>query len=81
MEPSRMIDLLGLDANGRLVVVELKREDQDSLMDLQAVRYAAMVANMTFEQATSVHQSYLTARGIEGDAELRIPRPSQFVRG
>ena len=72
VESSRRIDLLGLDAKGRLVVVELKREDQDSLMDLQAVRYAAMVANMTSEQALIAHQSYLQARGIEGDAESRI---------
>lgn len=72
MESSRRIDLLGLDAKGQLVVVELKREDQDSLMDLQAVRYAAMVANMTSEQAIGAHQSYLQARGMEGDAESRI---------
>ena len=72
VESSRRIDLLGLDANGSLVVVELKREDQDSLMDLQAVRYAAMVANMTSEQAIGAHQSYLQARGIEGDAESRF---------
>ena len=72
VESSRRIDLLGLDANGSLVVVELKREDQDSLMDLQAVRYAAMVANITSEQAIDAHQSYLQARGIEGDAESRV---------
>ena len=72
VESSRRIDLLGLDAKGQLVVVELKREDQDSLMDLQAARYAAMVANMTSEQAIDAHQSYLQARGIEGDAESRI---------
>ncbi len=72
VESSRRIDLLALDADGRLVVVELKREDQDSLMDLQAVRYAAMVANMTLEQAIDAHQSYIDVRGIEGDAESRV---------
>ena len=72
VESSRRIDLLALDKNGRLVVVELKREDQDSMMDLQAVRYAAMVANMTLEQAIHAHQSYIDVRGIEGDADSRI---------
>src|SRR5262245_54772479 len=47
----RSIDLLGIDRQGRLVVIELKRTEDDKLVDLQAVRYAAMVSRMTFEEA------------------------------
>ena len=71
-ESNRRIDLLALDKEGRLVVIELKRSDQDSLMDLQAIRYASMVANMTLEQAIDAHRVYLSKRGIEEDAESRI---------
>ena len=72
-ESRRRIDLLALDSEGRLVVVELKRSDWDeSLMDLQAIRYAAMVANMTLTQAIDAHRHYLDNRGIEGDPESRI---------
>ena len=72
-ESNRRIDLLGLDANRRLVVVELKRSDYDSLMDLQAIRYAAMVANMTLEQAIEAHQEYLRRRDMNAeDADSRI---------
>src|SRR5712691_7820035 len=39
----RRIDLLGVDRQGRLVVIELKRTTDDTLADLQALRYAAMV--------------------------------------
>ena len=71
-ESYRRIDLLALDGGGRLVVIELKRSDQDSRMDLQAIRYAAMVANMKLEQAIEAHRGYLKLRGSDEDAEFRI---------
>ena len=73
VETNRRIDLLALDKDGRLVVVELKRSDwDDSQMDLQAVRYAALVANMTVEQAIDAHRVYLSMWSLEGDAESRV---------
>ena len=71
-ESNRRIDLLALDGKGRLVVIELKRSDSDSLMDLQAIRYAAMVANMTLEQAIEAHREDNGKRGIDEDADSRI---------
>ena len=70
VESNRRVDLLALDRDGRLTVIELKRSDSDSLMDLQAIRYAAMVADMTLKQAFEAHRKYLRDRGKdEGEAD------------
>lgn len=66
---NRRIDLLAIDRQANLVVIELKRTEHGGHMELQAIRYAAMVANMTFEQAVAAHHAYLEQRGLEQDAE------------
>lgn len=69
-ESKRRIDLLGIDRTGALVVIELKRGDTGAHMELQALRYAAMVSTMTFEQAVSSFEMHLRAEGgIPNDAE------------
>jgi hypothetical protein len=60
----RRIDLLGLDRDGCLVVIELKRTEDGGHMELQALRYAAMVSTLKFEQAVEAHQKYLDSRGL-----------------
>lgn len=72
-DAKRRIDLLCLDKNRQLVVVELKRTDDGGHLELQALRYAAMVSAMTFQQAVAAHAGYLAKRGLEADtAEARI---------
>ena len=67
-DSKRRVDLLGLDRNADLVVVELKRTEDGGHMELQAIRYAAMVSTMTFEQAADAHRAYREDLGISGDA-------------
>ena len=69
-DSNRRIDLLGLDVRGRLTVIELKRGDTGAHMDLQAIRYAAMVANMTYKQVVDNFQIYLEKRANEEDKSL-----------
>ncbi len=59
----RRIDLLCMDRDARIVVLELKRTEDGGHMDLQAIRYAAMVSKMTFSAAVEAHRSFLKRLG------------------
>ena len=59
----RRIDLLCLDRTGRLVVVELKRTSDGGHMDLQSLRYAAMVSTMTRSDLEQAFRAHLTLVG------------------
>ncbi|WP_420549855.1 hypothetical protein [Curvivirga sp.] len=69
---NRSIDLLCIDKNARLIVVELKRTEDGGHMDLQAIRYAAMISTMTFKAAVHAHNELLNKLNINEDAEERI---------
>jgi len=70
----RRIDLLAIDKAGRLVVIELKRTDDGGHMELQAIRYAAMVSSMSFDEvllAFSAHCSkHRSDEALDPRAEL-----------
>jgi hypothetical protein len=66
-DSSRRIDLLAIDKDANLVVIELKRTEDGGNMELQALRYAAMVSTMTFEEAVTVYGDY--KRGLDQDTD------------
>lgn len=63
-DSKRRIDILCIDKAANLVVVELKRTEDGGHMELQSIRYAAMVANMTFEKAVKAYSRYLKKQNI-----------------
>ncbi|MGB6220695.1 endonuclease NucS domain-containing protein [Haloferula sp.] len=65
----RRIDLLGIDPDGTLVVIELKRTEDGGHMELQGIRYAAMASVLTFEDVVRVFGDYLQRNGRSEDAE------------
>jgi len=58
-DAKRRVDLLGIDREGRLVVFELKRTLDGGNLELQALRYAAMVSTMTFDDLVGHYENYL----------------------
>jgi hypothetical protein len=68
----RRIDLLGIDENASLVVIELKRTEDGGHMELQAIRYAAMVSAMTFDSVVEVYGQYLKQLGRDGNARDQL---------
>lgn len=70
-EGNRRIDLLGIDRDGHIVVIELKRDDSGH-MELQALRYAAMVSTVKFSEVTHIYQRYLEKIGESKDAEVEL---------
>jgi len=52
------LDLLGLDKNGKLVIVELKREDSGKSVELQAIKYAAYCSTLTIEEIVSLRREF-----------------------
>ena len=71
-DSQRRIDLLGIDRNANLVVIELKRTEKGGHMELQALRYAAMVSTITFEQAVEIYDRYLRKEGVDKDARQSL---------
>jgi alkylated DNA nucleotide flippase Atl1 len=74
------LDVLGLDASGRLVVVELKR-DGDPRIHLQAITYAALVSGFDEDTLASVHADFLTRRGTPVTHPEALARLRDHVEG
>ncbi|CAA9244909.1 MAG: hypothetical protein AVDCRST_MAG93-1487, partial [uncultured Chloroflexia bacterium] len=76
-DSSRRIDLLALDKDANIVVIELKRVEDGGHMELQAIRYAAMLSTIDFEQIVEAYEKLLSnnevaeKRGIATSSEAR----------
>lgn len=71
-DSQRRIDLLGIDKDANLIVIELKRTEDGGHMDLQAIRYAAMISTLTFDRLVTSYEQYLSKNNKEEDARNNL---------
>lgn len=57
------LDVLGLDADGRLIVAELKRGVAPDTVEMQAVKYAAMASRFDLGTLAAAHATFRSRRG------------------
>ena len=65
------LDLLAIDKNGKLVIIELKRDIADRFSDLQAIHYAAYCSTFNLEQVIEIMADY-TNKNKEDVEEIII---------
>jgi hypothetical protein len=68
------LDILGLAADGFLVVAELKRDRAPDFVSMQAIKYAAMASRFTTETLASQHARFLTQQGTPTTEDEALQR-------
>ncbi len=70
-DANRRVDLLALDKKGNLVVIELKRVADGNHMELQAVRYAAMLSDLDMDQVIGIYATHNKKDAAVASQEIR----------
>ncbi len=65
----KRIDLLAVDKHANIVVIELKRTATGDYMELQAIRYAAMISTLTWQDAIDFFSEYLEKECPDDDTK------------
>jgi hypothetical protein len=73
------VDLLCLDANGKLVIVELKRGVGSKTAELQAIKYAAYCSTLTMDDLVSLRKK-LISKGSKMPTDEEVKKEiSNFI--
>ena len=68
---SNRLDILAVDTDGKIVVIELKRDVADKFTDLQSIHYAAYISTHTFKDIVEIRAKYCGKSEEEVDGEIR----------
>ncbi|MCB0960864.1 MAG: MGMT family protein [Acidimicrobiales bacterium] len=67
-------DVLGLDPDGRLVIAELKRDKAPDTVEMQAIKYAALVSRFTPDDLVEIHAAFMARNGGAPDLDIALQR-------
>lgn len=56
------LDILGLDKEGKVIVIELKRDDSGKNVELQAIKYAAYCSTLTLKDVVDLRKDYISKK-------------------
>jgi len=73
------LDVLAIDKNGKLVLIELKRDDSGKYVDLQAIKYAAYCSTFNLNQIIKERHSYLTNKGLKKSSDEIAEEINTFI--
>lgn len=68
---SNRLDVLAIDFNGKIVIIELKRDLADKFVDLQAIHYAAYCSTVNLEQVVQMMADYKNKSKEEMESEIK----------
>ncbi|EKF85266.1 DUF5655 domain-containing protein [Methanobacterium formicicum] len=68
---SKRLDILAVDKDGKLVVIELKRDVAETFIDLQAIHYAAFCSTHTFNDIVDIRANFVRETEEEVESEIR----------
>ena len=79
----KLIDLLALDANGSVIIIELKRDKTPRDVVAQTIDYASWVVTLKPEQLVDIYQTFIgkypaQSNGTERAASLDLAFQTQF---
>ena len=68
------LDILAVGSDGRLIVVELKREPAPHTVHMQAINYAAMVSRLSMHDIADLYVAHRQRVGVDVDQEAALAR-------
>lgn len=74
------LDILTIDKNGKLVIIELKRDIAPPEVELQAIKYAAICSNFTFKDVVEIYIEQIKSKGRQAEAEEAENEIKEFIQ-